>query len=618
MFARLRESFSHTPRTLRLVRESSPRGTIALGALTLANAGVPLAVAYAGKRITDGVVAKNSEATIRWVLIELGLVAVMTLALRSLSLVRQLVGARLGIDINVMILEKARKLELRHFEDPAFYDQLTRARREASSRPLSVVSQTFQITQNIISLTGYVLLLVRASGWAALGLLAAAIPATIAEMRFSSAAFRLRNWRSPETRKLVYLEYVLANDDHAKEVKLFGLGPLLLDRYKALSELFYGDDQKLAVKRAGWGYGLSLVATAAFYACYAGLAIAAVESRISVGDLVLGVVALRQGQQAFGSILSGIGGMYEDNLYMSNLFSYLAIETDEAPIAEVPALQVTADASPVFDGIEFEDVGFKYPGREEFALRHVSLKIPKGQSVALVGQNGAGKTTLVKLLARLYEPSEGRILIDGKDTRSWDPDALRARLAVVFQDYNRYRFTARENVGFGSVDHRDDAPRLERAVDKGGARSVVSALPKGLDTMLGRQFDSGVELSGGQWQKIALARAFLREEADILVLDEPTAALDAASEHAVFDRFRTLAAGRTTLLISHRFATVRMADRIVVLDGGGVVEDGSHQELVALGGVYAGLFALQAKGYVEPAGAIVASAEGTKVTQAAE
>jgi ATP-binding cassette subfamily B protein len=327
------------------------------------------------------------------------------------------------------------------------------------------------------------------------------------------------------------------------------------------------------------------------------MAIAAAIGRITLGTMTLYLVAFRQGQQAFQSVLSAIGGIYEDTLYMSNLFEYLAIPTNDGLAARAPAAPTGVEGGGE-RGIRFEDVGFQYPNSEEFALRHVDLFVPAGQSVALVGQNGAGKTTLIKLLTRLYDPTEGRILLDGKDLREWDPKALRARFGVIFQDFNEYQLDVRDNVAVGSLDHFDDGARVERAVDRGGAREVVAALPDGLGTKLGKWAHDGQELSGGQWQKIALSRAFMREEADILVLDEPTAALDAEAEHAVFERFRTLAAGRTTFLISHRFSTVRMADRILVLEGKRVLEDGSHAELLARNGRYAHLFRLQAEGYL--------------------
>ena len=616
VLSQLRESLSHTRMTLRLVWRSSRAQTVALGLLTLIGGLVPLGVAYAGKRIVDAVVARDRNATLRWVLVELGLVLAMALVQRGLGLVRSILGIRLGVDINVNILEKALGLDLRFFEDSEFYDKLTRARREASSRPIALITESFALVQSVITLVGYGALLLRFSGWAVAALCIATVPATIAEMKYSKKAFKIRNWRSPESRRLMYLEYVLANDEHAKEVKLFGLGPMLLDRYKALSEVFYEQDKGLSIERAKWTQLLSLVGTAAFYVAYAFMALMAAAGKLTLGNMTLYVLAFRQGQQAFQSGLAGIGSIYEHNLYMSNLWEYLRLATpssiassEAAIVAPAPAaLPPVIDRAPVAGtgtllgtgrgmGIELEDVGFRYPGKDAWALRHVTLSIPPGESLALVGENGAGKTTLVKLLTRLYEPTEGRILLDGRALRAWDVTALRLRFGVLFQDFNQYQLKVRENVGMGSVDHLDDEPRIARAVESGGASELVSALTGGLDAPLGRWFTDGNELSGGQWQKLALARAFMREEADILVLDEPTASLDAQAEHAVFERFRKLAQGRTTIVISHRFPTVRMAHTIIVLDHGCVVEKGTHEELVALGGRYARMFALQAEGY---------------------
>jgi ATP-binding cassette subfamily B protein len=586
----LKASVLRSRQTLGLVWRSSPVGTLGLGALTVLSASLPPLVAYVGKLIVDAVVARDRARAVRFVVLELAVVAAMALLERSLALVRQLVGARLGIDVNLAILEKAVTLELSHFEDSEFYDKLSRARREASLRPLSLIESNFQVLRHVLTLAGYVVLLVRFSGFMVLGLLIATVPAFLAEARFSGVAFRLRNWRSPDTRRLIYLEYVLANDEHAKEVKLFGLGPTLLGRYRSLSERFYNEDRGLAVRRSVWGFGLSLVSTAVFYGCYAFIVGITVAGRLSLGDMTLYLVAFRQGQQSFQAILSAVGSMYEDTLYMSNLFEYLAISTERTR----PGLPAAVVAE---EGIRFEDVGFRYPGAERWALRNVSLFIPKGQSLALVGENGAGKTTFIKLLSGLYQPSEGRIRLDGRDLADWDPQALLARIGVIFQDFNQYQLALRENVAFGSIDHLTDDLRLARALEQGGAREVVAGLPAGVDTQLGRWFKEGVDLSGGQWQKVALSRAFMRDQADILILDEPTAALDAEAEHAVFQRFRTLAQGRTTILISHRFPTVRMADRIVVLEGGQITEEGTHAELLANGARYARLFALQAEGY---------------------
>ena len=591
--SKLGDTFGHTPATLKLVWRSSAPLTLTLGGLTLIAALLPLGVAYAGKAIVDAVVARSAERTVHWVLVELGLAVAVALTMRGLSLVRTLLGARLGIDINVAILQKALGLDLRYFEDSEFYDQLTKARREASSRPVSLVTDGFQLVQNVITLVGYVALLIQFSGWAVGALVLATVPATLAEMRFSKETFRLRNWRSPDSRKLMYLEYVLANDEHAKEVKLFGLGPLLLGRYKALSETFFTDDKKLAIKRASVTHALSLLGTGAFYGCYALMAISAAAAKISLGEMTLYVVAFRQGQQAFQSVLGAIGSMYEHNLYMSNLFQFFAIP-DPTSVATLEGAAAEGDGS----GIKFENVGFHYPDKERWALRGIDLTIPAGQSLAIVGQNGAGKTTLIKLLTRLYEPTEGRILLDGRDLKTWDKDVLRRRFGVLFQDFNQYQMKMKDNVALGSVEHLDDDLRIGRAVERGGAEDLVLQLPAGQETQLGRWFKDGTELSGGQWQKVALARAFMREESDILVLDEPTAALDAEAEHAVFERFRQLSRGRTTIVISHRFPTVRMADRIVVLEDGKMVEEGTHSALVAARGKYARLFALQAEGYL--------------------
>ena len=595
---------------LGLVWRCSPSATLGLLGLTLLGVVLPLGIAYVGKSLVDAVVAHDQKRALLLVGVELALVVMQTSMQRVSGLVRGLLGARLSVDINVQILSKALTLDLRHFEDPQFYDQLTRARREASSRPLAMVTDVLQLGQSVLMLLGYIGLLWSFSPLAVLVLVLAALPAAAGEMRFSKVAFRLRNWRAPETRRLNYLEYVLASDEHAKEVKVLGLGPVLLDRYRTLGETFYREDRTLAVRRAGWGALLSLLGTLAFYGCYLFIVGLAAAGRITLGEMTLYVVAFQRGQQAFQSSLSGVGGLYEHDLYMSNLFEYLAIPTAaQAALASVGTTTGATDAGAAGAGsgaavvqaergIRFDGVGFAYPGQDKCALRGINLFIPAGQSLALVGHNGAGKTTFIKLLSGLYQPTEGRILLDGQDLRTLPEEVLQRRIGVVFQDFNQYQFSVRENIAFGSVEHLADEPRIERAVQRGGAEEIVRGLPSGLETMLGRWFQKGVELSGGQWQRVALARAFMREQADILILDEPTAALDAEAEHQVFQRFAELSAGRTALLISHRFPTVRMADRIVVLEGGGIVEQGSHDELLAAGGRYASLFALQAKGYL--------------------
>ncbi|MGZ3695850.1 MAG: ABC transporter ATP-binding protein, partial [Bdellovibrionota bacterium] len=413
-----------------------------------------------------------------------------------------------------------------------------------------------------------------------------------AEMRFSSIGFRLYNWRSADRRKLAYMEYVLATDAHAKEVRVLGLADRFLGKFRELAEKFYGEDSSLATRRTIWVILLSLLSSGAFYGCYVAIALEAAHGRLTLGNLTLYVVVFRQGQQAFQSCLAAIGGTYEHNLYLSNLFEFLAI-----PHAAVPSPKFPADTIPR-EGIFFDHVSFRYPGRDQWALKDIVLNIPRAQSVAIVGSNGAGKSTLIKLLCRLYYPTEGRIFLDGKDLLDWDASALMHRLSVVFQDFNKYQLPVRENVGVGEVNEIENDAHIQRAMESGGAGELLKELPQGLDTPLGSWFKQGRELSGGQWQKIAVSRAFMRESADILILDEPTAALDAEAESLAFQKFRELTVGKTSLIISHRFPVARLADHIVVIEHGQIQEEGTHAELVAKNGRYAQLFALQAKGYL--------------------
>jgi len=596
----LPEVFQYTRHALELVWSTSRPLTAALALLTLAAGVLPAGIAYVGALIVDAVVAAIAahEATgvvdlstvLGYVAVEGVLVAAVAASQRGLSTCQSLLRAQLGQRVNEMILEKALTLELRHFEDSEFYDKLTRARREASSRPLSLVMRSFGLVQNAIAIVSFAALLAQFSPWAVFVLFLAGLPSFIAETKFSGEAFRLFRWRSPETRMQMYLETVIAREDHAKEVKLFELGPLLLDRYRAIFRKVFKEDRALTIRRDTWGFFLGLISTAAFYAAYAWIAVSAVRGQITLGQMTMYVLLFRQGQAAVSASLAAIGGMYEDNLYLSTLYDYLDTPVD-APLG-------TAMRGPTpGDGVRFEGVSFTYPGSTEPAVSDVSFHLQPGRSLALVGENGSGKTTLIKLLTRLYVPSAGRIVLDGLDLAEWSPAALRRRVGVIFQDFARYQLKVGENIGVGDVQHFDDEARWREAAALSMAAPFVEELPEGYQTQLGKWFKDGRELSGGQWQKIALARAFIRDGADILVLDEPTAAMDARAEAQVFEQFRDLARERMVILISHRFSTVRMADEILVVQGGRVLEQGNHESLMQLDGHYAHLFSLQARGY---------------------
>jgi len=592
--------FAYSRRAIELVWTTSRPLTLAFALLTLIAGALPAGVAYVGSLIVDAVVAAIQEQgnardvltrhALLLVAAEGALVASIAGAQRGLSLCQSLLRAQLGQRVNVMILEKALTLDLAHFENSDFYDKLTRARREASSRPLSLVTRTFGLAQNAVSLLSFGSLLLQFSPWAVVVLIVAGLPAFLAEAKFSGEAFRLFLWRSPETRMQLYLETVLGREDHAKEVKLFGLGPLFLERYRNIFRKLYREDRNLTVRRDTWGFFLGLIATTTLYGAYAWIAVSAIATRITLGQMTMYLMLFRQGQSAVSAILSAVGGMYEDNLYLSTLYEYL-----ETPVNATKGEAVRGPHPD--DGIRFENVSFSYPDAEQPTLVDIDLHIKPGQSLALVGENGSGKTTLIKLLTRLYAPTSGRILLDGQDLREWDEGALRDRIGVIFQDFTRYQLMLGENIGAGDVRHFEDEARWRDAGEKGMAAPIVETLPEGYRTPLGKWFNDGRELSGGQWQKVALSRAFMRSRADILVLDEPTSAMDASAEAIIFEHFRTLTRGRIAILISHRFSTVRMADQIVVLENGRIIERGSHEQLMQLNGHYSHLFSLQAKGY---------------------
>jgi ABC-type multidrug transport system fused ATPase/permease subunit len=589
--------YQYCGRAVALVWSTDRSLTLALAVCTLFAGLLPAAIAYVGKLIVDGVVLAAQSGFIqhRWqALGYLGIEAILVVLLsgcrQGLALCQSLLRVLLGQRVNELILEKALTLDLAHFEDSEFYDKMSRARREASSRPLSLVGRTFGLVQDTLSLITYAGLLLKFSGWAVVILMLAAIPVFIGETRFAGEAFRLFHWRAPETREQHYLETLIAREDFAMEVKLYQLGGMLLGRYRRIFQRLYGEDRDLTLRRSIWSYLLGLLSTGAFYATYVWIVLEAIAGAISLGDLTMYLVVFRQGQTTFSSILSAIGGMYEDSLYLSNLYDFLE---QDIPQPSGSAVQGTKPG----DGLRFEQVSFHYPGSDQLALKQVSLHLKPGEKLAIVGENGSGKTTLIKLLTRLYTPDSGRILLDGLDLQEWDLTVLQRRIGVIFQNFVRYQFSVGENIGTGDVDRLEDPALWQQAAEKGTAHSFIAELPDRYWTQLGRWFKSGRELSGGQWQKIALSRAFMRSRADILVLDEPTSAMDAEAEVKVFNHVRSMTQHQMAILISHRFSTVRMADQILVLAGGEVVEQGTHEQLLQAGGRYAHLFSLQAAGY---------------------
>ncbi len=570
-------------------------------AISTVVAGVtPAAIASVGGLFVDAVAnllqqtgvdfSSFRQEILKYVLIELGLVLLLTGSQRLNMVCQSILRALLGNKISMMILQKALTLELAHFEDSEYYDKLIRARREASSRPLSLIIKTFDLLRDTIALATIGVFLIQFSVWAATLLLVSGIPAFIAETSFSGEAFRNQKRRSAERRLQVYLEMVLTREDGAKEVKLFQLGKHFLKRYIEIFNRIYREDRSLVIRRAFWGYALGLLASIALYFAYGWVGVAAIAGTITIGQMTMYIAQFRLGQSAATTSLTAINGMYEDNLYLSNLSEYLDHEVPEGSGDRVHGPYPE-------NGIRFENVSFLYPGSERPALENVSLHIKPGESLAIVGGNGSGKTTLIKLLTRLYKPSSGRILLEGLDLDQWDINVLRNKIGVIFQDFNRYQLVVGENIGIGEVGDSANQELIGEAAKKGMAHSFIKDLPDAYNTQLGSWFKDGKELSGGEWQKIALSRVFMRKNADILVLDEPTAALDARAEAEIFSHFRKLTDNRISIVISHRFSTVRMADHIIVFEKGKVVEEGSHLELMSQDGIYATLFELQAQGY---------------------
>ncbi|HSA55154.1 MAG TPA: ABC transporter ATP-binding protein [Gemmatimonadaceae bacterium] len=613
----------YIPNLLKLVWETHRGLTLAMIALRLVRGLVPVATLWVGKLIIDGVVAAQDAGT-DWravfplVVLEVGIVVLGELLARLSGLVDGLLADLFTIRVSVRLMEHAASLDLAQFEDPTFYDHLERARRQTTGR-IGLLATLMGMGQSTITLVTLSAVLFAFNPWLMLLLVVAILPSFLGETHFAALQYSLMFRWTQQRRRLDYLRYVGASNVTAKEVQLFGLAPWIIARFRRLSEQFHRENRHLAIRRSFVSSGLSLISTAGYYGAYLLIIAETVAGVITLGSLTLLAASFARGRDLIQQLLSSTASIYDESLYLRDLFVFFEMAptiTSKPGAPKVP--------TPIREGFVFEDVGFRYPGSERWAVRHVNLRLRAGERVAFVGENGAGKTTLTKLLARLYDPTEGRILLDGVDLRDYDVASLRQAIGVIFQDFVRFDFRFDENIGVGEITNAagylDTAPdarppagtaagddgatpvegdvpaSIRIASEKSLAAALLPRMPAGWRQMLGRRFDDGVELSGGEWQKIALARAYMRD-AQVLILDEPTAALDARAEYEVFLRFSELMAGRTAVIISHRFSTVRMADRIIVLQQGEIVEDGTHEALVLSGGLYGELFAMQAAGY---------------------
>jgi len=557
---------------------------------------LPVALLYIAKLIIDEVVALSQrpdgslDRLTTLILAEFTLAIVSDILSRLVGLVDTLLAERVGTETSLRLMQHAATLDLEDFEDSELQDSLERARRQASGR-MTLMGQVFNQVQDMVTIVSFAAGLVIYAPWLIVLLAVALIPSFLGEAHFNAQSYWLNYHRAPERRELDYVRQTAASVDTAKEVKIFGLNDFLLERYRALAMSFYEANRKIAVQRAGVGGLLATIGTVAYYVAYAYIVWRTVHGEFSIGDLTFLAGSFRRLHQMMEGLLAGFTQVSGQALYLDDIFSFFEIQPE---IVSPPnALPIPR---PIGEGFVFEDVGFRYPGAERWAVRNLSFTLKAGEVLALVGENGAGKTTLVKLLSRLYDPDEGRILLDGHDLREYDLFDLRSNIGVIFQDFVRFHLSAGDNIAVGRIEARGDRARIEEAARRSLADEVIARLPAGYDQVIGKRFRTGVELSGGEWQKVAIARAYMRE-AQVLILDEPTAALDARAEYEVFQRFKELSRGKTAVLISHRFSSVRMADRIVVLADGRVEDTGTHVDLLARGGRYKELFELQAAGY---------------------
>ncbi len=590
-------ALGNLPAFFKLVWQTSPWMTIVNSLLRIARSAMPLLILYVGKLIIDQVIFLsrsngNHSHEYLWKLVaaEFGL-AILTDALsRAVNLLDSLLGDKFANQTSIKIMTHAATLDLDQFEDSTFYDKLERARQQTVGRTI-LLSQVLSQFQDIITMGFLAAGLLIFNPWLILLLLIAVVPAFLGESYFNNKSYALTRGQTPERRELDYIRYMAASDESAKEVKIFDLSGFLTDRFRTLSDRFYLDNKRLVTKRSAWGTIFALLGSAGYYGAYIVIIGKAVSGSLSIGDLTFLAGSFRQLRGLLEGILTRFTSVSQGAIYLRDLFEFFEIKPNIRQASHPRPFP-----NPIVQGFTFEDVGFRYQNSELWANRHLSFTLHAGEKLALVGENGAGKTTLVKLLARLYDPTEGRILLDGIDLKEYDLASLRLQIGVIFQDFLRFQMTIAQNIAVGKISENANRELIVASARQSLAHELAERLPDKYDQMLGRRFNQGIELSGGEWQKVALARAYMRE-AQLLILDEPTAALDARAEYEVFQRFSDLTKGKSAVLISHRFSTVRMANRILVLEKGQLIEIGSHEELLKKDGRYAELFNLQAMGY---------------------